>query len=158
MKLFIQFILLFSFFNIQAKVYNHEIIEGRLQDFSYTDLCETMKAKNSILISPIGLAEIECFNQKFKVADFCLKKLNTSANFTRGFVNTTEKKIYCETAKAVTVSLDCEGKSFCRNSKNACEKLQQVYAIKLEVNHSSNIAGKLNCYFTSSEDLEIESL
>jgi hypothetical protein len=158
MKLFILIIFILSCFGISAKVLNHEIIEGRLQDFSYVELCETMKSKNTMLISPIGLAEIECFNQKIKVADFCLKKLSSNANFTRGFINITEKKIYCETAKAVTISLDCEGKTLCKNPKNACEKLQQVYAIKLEVNHSSNIAGKLSCYFTTNEELDLKSL
>lgn len=149
-----------TIFTLQAfaKVYNHEIIEGRLQDYSFVEMCETMKAKNSFLITPIGLTELECFNQKFKIADFCQKKLPLEANFTRGFINIDEKKIYCETAKAVTVSIDCQSKSGCQNSKNACEKLQNIYASKLDLNHSSIVDGKLNCYYTSSVEVELDTL
>lgn len=155
MKLFILFIFILSCFGISAKVHNHEIIEGRLQDFSYVEFCETMKAKNNMLISPIGLAEIECFNQKFKVAEFCQKKLPIDANFTRGFINFDEKKIYCETAKAVTLSIYRVHKNSNQHKKE-CEKLKIAYARKLELSHSSFLDDKLNCYYAKSsiEDLD----
>lgn len=157
MKPFLFFIFLFSS-NTFAKVFNHEIVEGQLHDYSFIDLCETMKAKNNLLISPIGLTELECFNQKFKISDFCLKKLPIDANFTRGFINQDEKKIYCETAKAVTISIDCKQKNICQQSKNACDKLHLIYANKLELNHSSVVAGRLNCYFTSSLEVDLDNL
>lgn len=146
--------IIFSY-QANAIINNIDHVESRLLDFTYLDLCTTMKAKNTMLISPIGFSEIECFNQKFKVSEFCLKKLPEDASFTRGFINTTEKKIYCETAKAVSLSIFCEYKK-CRNHKSACEKLKNAYAMKLELSHSSLVEDKLNCYYSkdTTEDLD----
>jgi hypothetical protein len=118
-----------------------------------------MKAKESLLITPIGLLEIECFNQKFNISDFCLKKLPLDAAYSRGFANTIDKKVYCEEAESVMLSIDCLAKpSFCKNAEQTCEALKKNYAVKLETTHSSILNKKINCYFSKNSEEKLNEL
>ena len=108
-----------------------------------------MNAKSSLLTTAINSHEIECFNQKYKIREFCIKKMPLDSNFTRGFGVESEKRVYCEEAVNVSLSIDCkEMKGLCKNAQNACEKLKNIYAYSLENSHHSVTNGKLNCYFT----------
>lgn len=132
-----------------AKIYKHETIDSHLSDFSYQDFCETMKAKSTTLVSALPQNEIECFNEKYKIIDFCLKKLPLGSSLSRGFAVTTEKKVYCEVAKSVMVSLTCDTQSdLCKNPKQSCLKMQKFYAYDLDLAHASQIERNLNCYYS----------
>jgi hypothetical protein len=153
-------IFLFSLIQIaHAGIVKHDAISSRLHEYSYQEFCDSMKAKNSMLISAKGLNEIECFNENFKISDFCLKKLPLDSNYTRGFSVESEKRVYCEEAAGVMLSVDCESKiNFCKNDKYNCEKLKKSYASSLELSHSSVVDKKLNCYFSKKIEDDINEL
>lgn len=146
-------------FSIQAKIINHDSIGARLHDYSFKEFCSTMKSKSDTLISVAGVNEIECFNQKFKISDFCTQKLPLEASYTRGFAVENEKKVYCEEANSISISLTCDSfKDACKSPKSSCEKLKKVYANRLEISNSSKVEDKLNCYFTKKAEEDLYDL
>jgi hypothetical protein len=145
-------IALLYFSHSYASLVRHETINSHLADFSYKEVCETMKAKVVMLSDASGPSEIECFNEKIKVFDFCLKKLSLETPFTRGMVIASEKKVYCESASDVIVSLDCDSsKSICDSPKLGCLKIKKLYAYRHELNHFSVIDKKINCYYSTKD-------
>jgi len=144
------FLFLYSYF-INAEIV-HETTKGHLQSFSYSDFCQFHKAKSDTLVSMINRDEIECFNQKFKISDFCLKKLEANRPLVRFYGIDSEKKVYCEDAMSVKLALDC-GKlnTTCKNPKQDCEKLQKIYAHSLDLAHGYRSEDKLHCLYSKTE-------
>jgi hypothetical protein len=108
-----------------------------------------MKAKSSALISASGVGELECFNEKFSIIDFCLKKIPTQKYLTRGYAVEKEKKVYCEEAQSVMISISCDKRDlrYCLDPRKGCEQLKKIFASRLEVVHYSMLEKNLNCYF-----------
>jgi hypothetical protein len=134
---------------LYAAILKHETTQLKLHEHTYADFCQTMNAKNATLISDVGMGEIECFNQKFKITDFCLQKDPQAKHITRGYPLDKEKKVLCEEGKAVMVSVSCDERDlhFCLDPKKGCEQLQKIYAVRFEVVHYSMLDKNLNCYF-----------
>lgn len=135
---------------VYSAVLKHESSKLKIQDYSYQDFCDTMKAKSATLISASGTDEIECFNQKFKIVDFCMQKAPLEKHITRGYTVEKEKKVYCEEAHSVMVSISCDARDmhFCLDPKKGCDKLKKIYAHRLEVVHYAMLEKNLNCYFS----------
>lgn len=148
------FVLFFSIFShFGLALVSYEGVQTRLHSFSYSDFCSVMKAKSSFLVSTINPSEIECFSEKFKINDFCVRKLELASSYARGYGVDKEKKVYCEEARGVTVTIDCShNQLLCKNPENNCEKLKNIYAYSLELTHSSQLNGKLNCYYSKKND------
>lgn len=144
------FIFLFLYPSISlCKIIKHESVDAHLSDYSYREFCETMKAKNNMLVSELPNNQIECFNEKFKIVDFCLRKLPLGSSLARGFAISTEKKVYCEVAKSVMLTLSCDSMvEICKRPKQSCEKIKNMYAYDLELAHASQIERNLNCYYS----------
>jgi hypothetical protein len=134
---------------LYSAVLKHETSKSKLHDYSYIDFCDTMKAKNSTLITAPSLGEVECLNQKFKIIDFCLQKMPLDKHLTRGYAVEKEKKVYCEVAQSVMVSVSCDARDMylCFDPKKGCLQLKNIYAYRLEVVHYSMLEKNLNCYF-----------
>ena len=148
----LKYIILATFFlawPLYSAVLKHESSKLKMQNYSYQDFCETMKAKSATLISASGMDELECFNQKFKIVDFCMQKAPLEKHITRGYAVEKEKKVYCEEAQSVMVSVSCDARDmhFCLDPKKGCEQLKKIYAFRLEVVHYSMLEKNLNCYF-----------
>lgn len=137
---------------LYSAVLKHESSKLKIQDYSYADFCSSMKAKSNALISSSGADEIECFNEKFKIIDFCMQKSTMLKHLTRGYAVEKEKKIYCEEAQSVMISVSCDERDmrFCFDPKKGCEMLKKIYAYRLEIVHYSMLEKNLNCYFAKS--------
>ncbi len=144
------FLFLYSFF-IHSEIV-HETTKGHLQSFSYQDFCNENKAKSDMLASVVSRDEIECFNEKFKISDFCLKKMNPDSPLIRYYGLDSEKKVYCEDAKSVRLQLDCgQLNTSCRDPKDDCGKLKKIYAYSLDLAHGYRVDDKLHCLFSKTE-------
>lgn len=136
--------------NIHAAVLKHDISSPRYVEFEYADVCETMGAKNAVLITPKSLSEMECLNKTYPLIDFCLKKFPMEKTLTRGYVDQAKKKIVCEMSESVMISVSCDSRDlkYCFNPKKGCEELRKIYANRLEIAHYSMLEKNLNCYFS----------
>lgn len=135
---------------LYSAVLKHETSLQKVQDYSYADFCETMKAKNSTLITSNSIGEISCLDQKFNILDFCLLKNPLDKHFTRGYSVEKDKKVYCENAQSVMVSVSCDKRdmNYCLVPFKGCQQLKKIYAYRLEVVHYSMLEKNLNCYFS----------
>lgn len=135
--------------NLNAAVLKHEISTPQFKEFDYTEVCEEMGAKNSVLITPKSLTQMECLNNTYQLIDFCLKKFPMVKNLSRGFIDKTKKKVVCEMSDSIMISVSCDQRDlkFCFNPKKGCEELRKIYANRLEVAHFSMLEKNLNCYF-----------
>ncbi len=142
--------LFFLFSSLHAAFLKHEVTTPQFREFEYSEVCEVMGAKNSLLISPHLLTEMECFNKSYSLMDFCLKKIPTDKALTRGFVDLVKKKAVCEISESVIISLSCDRRDlkYCLIPEKGCEDLRIIYANRLETAHSSLVDKKLNCYFS----------
>jgi hypothetical protein len=136
--------------SLYAAVIKHDISSPRYVNSDYKEVCQEMGAKDSLLISPKSLTEMECFNKTYKLIDFCLKKFPMDKTLTRGYVDTDKKKVICEMSDSVLVSVSCDSRDlkYCFNPKKGCEELKKIYANRLEVAHYSLLEKNLNCYFS----------
>ena len=137
---------------LYSALLKHESALLKIHDYSYIEFCEVMQAKTKTLISATTSGEIECFNQKFNIIDFCLKKFPTNKHITRGYALEKEKKVYCEEAQSVMISISCDERDlhYCLDPKAGCEQLRKIYAHRLEVVHYSMLEKNLNCYYAKS--------
>lgn len=133
-----------------ATVLKHEVSSPHFNEFEYADVCTEMGSKDSVMITPKTLTEIECLNKSYKIIDFCLKKFPMDKTLIRGFVDSTKKKVICEMSESVMVSVSCasDDLKYCFSPKKGCEELRKIYAIRLEVVHYSMLTKNLNCYFS----------
>lgn len=143
--------LLFSL-NLNAAVLKHDVSSPSYKEFDYKEVCETMGAKDSILIAPKTLTEMECFNKIFPLTDFCHTKFPLDKTLTRGYVDKDKKKVVCEMSESVMISVSCDERDlkYCFTPKDGCEQLRKIYASRLEVAHYSMLEKNLNCYFSKS--------
>ena len=137
---------------IHAAVLKHDVSSPRYKEFDYKDVCNEFGVKDAILISPKVVAEIECFNKTFSLTDFCLKKFPMDKTLTRGYVDSSKKKVVCEMSESVMISVSCDSRDlkYCFNPKKGCAELRKIYANRLEVAHYSMLEKNLNCYFSKS--------
>ncbi len=135
---------------IQAAVLKHDITAAHYKEFEYSEVCEVMGSKDSVLISPKSLTEMECLNKTYPLIDFCMKKFPMDKTLTRGFVDQAKKKVVCEISESVMLSISCDQRDlkYCLNPKKGCEELRKIYAHRLEVAHYSMLTKNLNCYFS----------
>jgi hypothetical protein len=133
-----------------AAVLKHEVSSPRYKEFEYAEVCETMGAKNAILITPKSLNEMECLNKSYPLIDFCLKKFPMDKTLTRGYVDQEKKKVICELSDSVMLSVSCDARDlkYCFAPKKGCEELRRIYANRLETAHYSMLEKNLNCYFS----------
>ena len=141
---------MFMSWPLYSAVLKHDSSKLKLNSYTYQDFCQTMKAKDATLISVVLPDEMECFNQKFKIMDFCMQKIPFAKNITRGYANEKEQKIYCEEAHSVMVSIACDERDmhYCLDPKKGCDMLKKIYAYRLDVVHYSMLEKNLNCYFS----------
>ncbi|MFA6236823.1 MAG: hypothetical protein WC635_05795 [Bacteriovorax sp.] len=134
---------------VHAAILKHDISQAHYKEFEYTEVCESMGAKDSVLITPKSLTEIECLNKTFNLTDFCLKKFPMDKTLTRGFIDKSKKKVVCEMSDSVMLSVSCDKRDlkYCFSPKKGCEELRKIYANRLEVAHFSMLIQNLNCYF-----------
>ena len=155
---FVVFLVLFSL-STMGKVIKHEMTDSHLSVFDYKEFCTTMKAKSTTLISMTGVGEIECFNEKFKIADFCIKKLPLENSLTRGYAVESEKKVYCEEAKSLMLTVTCDtSKDICFKPKISCEGLKKIFAYRLNLFHYANIDKNLECYYSKFNEENLNEL
>jgi len=106
--------------------------------------------KDAVLISPSSLTEMECFNKRFQLIDFCLNKFPMEKTLTRGYVDKDKKKVICEMSESVMISVSCDERDlkYCFNPKHGCEELKKIYGNRLDLAHFSMLEKNLNCYFS----------
>ena len=140
------------FFSVElhAEIIKHEISSAKNYEYSLRELCETMGSKNNELISANSLLKVDCMGKIFKAIDFCIKKLPLDMGLTRGIIDEKNKKVTCETASSITLSLSCDARNikYCYDSHKGCEELKKIYAYQMEVVHASVLEKKINCYFS----------
>lgn len=136
---------------LNAAVIKHEVLNSREKEFEYEEVCKSLGAKDAMLMAPKSLTEMECFNKTYRLIDFCLKKFPTKRSLTRGYVDTSKKKVICEMSDSVMLSVSCDERDakYCLKPKNGCAKLQKIYAYRLDLAHYSILEKNLNCYFST---------
>jgi len=141
---------LFISLSLNAAVLKHDISSPSYKEFDYKEVCETFKVKDALLISPSSLTEMECFNKKFQLIDFCLNKFPMEKTLTRGYVDKDKKKVICEMSESVMISVSCDERDlkYCFNPKHGCEELKKIYGNRLDLAHYSMLEKNLNCYFS----------
>jgi hypothetical protein len=150
LRIFLLMATIFTSWPSYSAVLKRDTSKEKQTDYTFKDFCQTMKAKDLSLISVTAPDEIECFNQKFKIIDFCLQKIPFAKHVTRGYANEKEKKVYCEEAQSVMISVSCDERDlrFCLDPKKGCEMLKKIYAYRLETVHYSMLEKNLNCYYS----------
>lgn len=136
-------------FTLEAAVLKHEVSSPKYKEFDYKEVCESFKVKDVMLVTPVSLTEIECFNKKFQLLDFCLNKFPLDKTLTRGYVDKEKKKVICEMSDSVMISVSCDQRDlkYCFDPKKGCEELRKIYGNRLDVAHFSMLEKNLNCYF-----------
>lgn len=136
--------------SLLASVLKHEVSSPSYKEFDYKEVCDTFKVKDALLISPASLTEMECFNKKFQLIDFCLNKFPMEKTLTRGYVDKEKKKVICEMSESVMISVSCDDRDlkYCFDPKKGCEELKKIYGHRLEIAHYSMLEKNLNCYFS----------
>ncbi len=140
----------FFVLSLQAAVLKHEVSNPQYKEFDYLEVCQAMGSKNTVLITPKSLTEIECLNKNYSIIDFCLKKFPMEKTLTRGYIDFHAKKAVCELSNSVMLSVSCDSRDlvYCFKPKEGCEKLRKIYAIGLEVAHYSMLEKNINCYYS----------
>jgi len=158
------FISLCLSFALHAEIIKHEISSPKNYEYPLRELCETMGSKNNELISANSLLEVDCMGKIFKAIDFCLKKLPLEKGLTRGItraiVEEKNKKVTCETASSITLTISCDARNikYCYDSHKGCEELKKIYAYQMEVVHASVLEKKINCYFSKHIEESLNEL
>lgn len=135
---------------LHASVLKHEVSSPSYKEFDYQEVCEAGGRKNVLLVTPVSLTEMECFNKTFPLMDFCLNKFPKEKTLTRGYVNKDKKKVVCEMSESVMISVSCDERDlkYCLDPKKGCEELRKIYGNRLEIAHYSMLEKNLNCYFS----------
>jgi hypothetical protein len=135
--------------SLHAAVIKHDVSSPTYKEFDYKEVCETFKVKDAVLVSPSSLTEMECFNKKFQLMEFCLSKFPMEKTLTRGYVDKDKKKVICEMSESVMISVSCDERDlkYCFDPKRGCEELKKIYGNRLDIAHFSMLEKNLNCYF-----------
>ena len=113
--------------HLLGEVLKHEVSSPKNYEFDFRDACLLMGSKNLELISAKSMTEIDCTGKVFRGVDFCMAKFPLEQELTRGIVDEKRKKVICETAPSVSLTLSCDARSmkYCIDHKRGCEELKK---------------------------------
>jgi hypothetical protein len=138
-----------------ASLAQYDVINSEKISHEFKKVCESMGAKESVIVTAPTVNELDCMGTKIKVIDFCLKDYVKDSKFIRGFVDPKQKLVICEKAKRVMLKYECETKDSerCIDSEIACFDLKKTLAYNLKVFHHSVQTTKskkvVSCIFDS---------
>lgn len=116
-----------------------------------------MGLKHNLVVTPKPPATMDCMGREVLISDFCQKITREKVGLLRGKVDPFSKKVVCEYAQSLSLSFRCSPgrQEYCASASKGCAKLKSVFAIDLQVDHSSILPDgadqRLNCYFSHSK-------
>ncbi len=142
---------------LKSKIKKFETTETRILEFNLKKVCKELQKEN-LLVEAHNAHQIDCTGEIVDVDDYCKEKLTpTNIPFIRAVVQ--NKKLLCQSAKTVTLSLGCVGKykSFCKSKNTHCEILGKRFAKDLKLSFagvSESEEVSLNCYYLDTESVD----
>ncbi len=154
----ILFIFLFLFIQIaNAAVLKNEVGVQKRKSFGLKAACEQFGFKDNLLVDVINPTTIDCMGRELSIRSFCQKVDGGGWQLLRGFASKSKSQIYCEYGETVSLSLSCDEDHFqyCQNAHKGCDELREVFAMTLNLMHSSltGTPKNLNCYYSISDPL-----
>lgn len=123
--------------------------------FSLKEACSKMGFKNLVIVEQVKQSAIDCMGKKLDVNDFC-DKFSNQKNFTRGYIDSDARRVICEEATGVSLSVTCEKdgahEKVCISPEKSCHILKKLYARRLALIHSAFLdifPGQVNCYYST---------
>lgn len=147
------YILLILSFGAQARLLQNEITGRETSTLSFRESCESLGHQDSLLVDPVGTDQLDCMGKKISIIDVCLKK--REAQFLK--VSLLKNEVLCEYGKQVFLTISCDERDahYCSESLKSCEKLQKIFALKLNLFRHSVVSREkekvLNCLFDESK-------
>jgi hypothetical protein len=129
------------------------------QRFSFKSVCKKMVSHESPLIEAVSGTEIDCMGKKIEVGQFCEKMMAQDPYYLRGYVDTENQEVICQSGKKVLFKYQCvkmSDKKICgTDAKISCKDIQKKLARRLDLIHFSFTKSEkgireLNCYFEST--------
>ncbi len=148
----LNFIVLVSFFPflIFAQISKVKLMESKKIAFEPKEVCKDLKYRHLLLVEIVNSHQIDCMGKKVDVQNYCRKKFANNPKFSRGYVDKKSKKVICQMANAILLSLKCINnyKKLCLNHKKSCINLGKIFAYNLNMYHSFISRDReLQCHF-----------
>jgi hypothetical protein len=143
---------------------NVEYIKPDFETYTFKETCEKSGIRETPLITAPSLKELDCMGTIVSLNEFCLKNMLDAKNFSRGYAQAEQKKVFCQSANGLSLSINCtaNNKKLCAHEKEACRDLQALYARNLKLVKSTlQMDGESNsqvsCYYLSHEQAKIDA-
>lgn len=145
-----------------AAVIKNEVGVQKRKSFSLKEACEKSGLKDNLLVDVINSSTLDCMGRELSIRTFCQKIDGAGWQLLRGFASKSKSQVYCEYGETVSLSLSCDEEhyKFCQNAKKGCDELREVFAMTLNLMHSSltGTPKNLNCYYSITDPLLPSSL
>lgn len=156
---------IFLIFFIQfanGAVLKNDVGVQKRKSFSIKEACEKSGLKDNLLVDVINSTTLDCMGRELSIRSFCQKVDGGGWQLLRGFASKSKSQVYCEYGETVSLSLSCDEEhyNYCQNPKKGCDELREVFAMTLNLMHSS-LTGRpknLNCYYSITDPLLPTSL
>ena len=116
--------------------------------YSYRKVCESFGYRNNVLVDRISAGKLDCMGKVVAVGEFCRKHHGQSPLYTRGYAHR-GAGVICEKGVEVVLEYECAPKKpgFCREAKNSCRWLGQLFARSLQLNKFAQKGRVLSCRY-----------
>lgn len=158
-----KFILFLFFIQLSyAAVLKNDVGVLKRKSFSLKQACEKSGLKDNLLVDAINSTTLDCMGRELSVRKFCQNIESDGWQLLRGFVSESKSQVYCEYGETVSLTLSCDKEhyQYCQNAKKGCDELREVFAMTLNLMHSS-LTGRpknLNCHYSITDPLLPTSL
>ncbi len=153
-----KFLLIFLLTQVgHTAVLKNEVGVQKRKSFSLKEACEKSGLRDNLLVEVVNSSTIDCMGREVSIRSFCQKVDSDGWQLLRGFASKSKSQIYCEYGETVSLSLSCDEDhyQYCQNAQKGCDELREVFAMTLNLMHSS-LTGRpknLNCYYSISDPL-----
>lgn len=137
----------------------HDVGSAKRDFYPPKEVCEVMGLKHNLVVTLKPPASVDCMSREVLITDFCQKveKEHPGTGLLRGKVDPYSEKVVCEYGQSLSLVFRCSPgrQDYCSSAKKGCQRLQDVFAVSLSLEHSSILPDgadqRLQCYFSSSK-------
>lgn len=139
-----------------AKIIKDDVYLVGQKEYDLKTVCDFFYKQDFPLIEIKSATQLDCMKGQVSVGTFCAQKQSDDPHLIRGFIDSKNNKVICQSAKRVILKYSCSNKDpkHCEDSSIGCYILKEKLAMRLKVVHHSittDTPGKksLNCYYES---------
>lgn len=140
----------------------HDVGSAKRDFYSPKEVCEEMGLKHNLVVTPKPPAAVDCMAREVLITEFCQKIAKDRMGLLRGKVDPYSEKVVCEYGRSLSLIYRCSPgyQEYCTSAKKGCERLGDVFAVGLNLDHSSILPDgpdqRLQCYFSASKTAPTE--